>query len=105
MGKLKGHSLQNSGDSIASIIKIPEKKNPKVIVIAQKISVNILKMLKLLFFSFLVQMKIKEIIGSVKKMMLIIVDKRYNFFRIFFSQYICETDMKLKIRIKAITII
>ena len=31
MGKLKGHSLQNSGDSIALIIKTPEKKNPNII--------------------------------------------------------------------------
>ena len=45
MGKLKGHSLQNSGDSKAFIIIIPTNRKPKINDKAHNIIEHILKIL------------------------------------------------------------
>ena len=66
--KLKGHSLQNSGDSIAFIIKIPEKKKPKHIDSTQKIKVIILKNFIFFLFNFFLNIYINDIIGTTKLM-------------------------------------
>ena len=70
-GKLKGHSLQNSGDSIALIINTPEKKNPNITDRVQNIIVIILNLFAFFFVILFLIININDIIGKIKLIMLI----------------------------------